>query len=95
MVKALLCDEGGQSVPAKAGEAYGMKESQNEGIASHIGLESCGGVPEGAAGRKVPHPPLDRMAKTLATMIGRVWRANGVRPYLVRGFKVSNDPKYS
>ncbi len=28
------------------------------------------------------------------SMVGRVWRANGLKPHLVRTFKVSNDPQF-
>ena len=31
---------------------------------------------------------------TNASMVSRVWRANGLKPHLVRTFKVSNDPKF-
>ena len=31
---------------------------------------------------------------TSRSMISRVWRANGLKPHLVRTFKVSNDPKF-
>ncbi len=37
------------------------------------------------------------LAKELGTsraMVNRVWRANGLKPHLVRTFKVSNDPKF-
>jgi transposase len=32
--------------------------------------------------------------KTNATMVWRVWRANGLKPHLSRTFKVSNDPGF-
>jgi transposase len=31
---------------------------------------------------------------TNASMVSRIWRANGLKPHLVRTFKVSNDPKF-
>jgi transposase len=31
---------------------------------------------------------------TNATLVHRVWRANGLKPHLVRTFKVSNDPQF-
>jgi transposase len=31
---------------------------------------------------------------TSASMVARVWRANGLKPHLVRTFKVSNDPEF-
>ena len=31
---------------------------------------------------------------TTQTMVHRVWKANGLRPHLVRTFKVSNDPAF-
>jgi len=37
------------------------------------------------------------LAEALGTnrsMVSRVWRANGLKPHLVRTFKVSNDPKF-
>ncbi len=38
------------------------------------------------------------LAKELGTshsMVHRVWKANGLRPHLVKTFKVSNDPKFA
>jgi transposase len=32
---------------------------------------------------------------TNPTMVSRVWRANGLKPHLVRTFKVSNDPQFA
>jgi transposase len=32
--------------------------------------------------------------RTNATMVSRVWRANGLKPHLFRTFKVSNDPHF-
>ena len=26
--------------------------------------------------------------------VGRIWRANGLKPHIVRGFKLSNDPRF-
>ncbi len=31
---------------------------------------------------------------TSRSMVNRVWQANGLKPHLVRGFKVSNDPHF-
>ena len=38
-----------QKAPVKTGGVQWMKESYDEGIASHIGPESCGGASNGAA----------------------------------------------
>jgi transposase len=38
-----------------------------------------------------------RMAKKAgisAASVGRIWRANGLKPHIVRGFKLSNDPQF-
>jgi transposase len=37
---------------------------------------------------------LAKVLGTNASMVSRVWRANGLKPHLVRTFKVSNDPKF-
>jgi len=29
-----------------------------------------------------------------ASSVGRIWRANGLKPHIVRGFKLSNDPQF-
>jgi len=29
-----------------------------------------------------------------AATVGRIWRANGLKPHLIKTFKVSNDPKF-
>jgi len=43
------------------------------------------------------HWSTNSLAKHLSvspSMVGRVWRANGLKPHLVRTFKVSNDPQF-
>lgn len=38
-----------------------------------------------------------RMAKAAgisSASVGRIWRANGLKPHIVRGFKLSNDPQF-
>jgi transposase len=38
-----------------------------------------------------------RMAKNAGisfSSVGRIWRANGLKPHIVRGFKLSNDPQF-
>lgn len=37
---------------------------------------------------------LAKAAGTSPSMVGRVWRAHGLKPHLSRTFKVSNDPKF-
>lgn len=47
--------------------------------------------------RNATHWSCRTLAKELgtnATMVSRVWRANGLKPHLVRTFKVSNDPQF-
>jgi transposase len=47
--------------------------------------------------RNATHWSCRTLAKALdtnATMVSRVWRANGLKPHLVRTFKVSNDPQF-
>lgn len=29
-----------------------------------------------------------------ASSVGRIWRANGLKPHIIRGFKLSNDPQF-
>jgi transposase len=38
---------------------------------------------------------LAQVLGTNASMVSRVWRANGLKPHLVRTFKVSNDPRFA
>lgn len=43
------------------------------------------------------HWSTNRLAQALGTSrstVSRVWRANGLKPHLVRTFKVSNDPRF-
>ena len=37
---------------------------------------------------------LAKELRTSRAMVNRVWRANGLKPHLTRGFKVSNDPRF-
>ena len=37
---------------------------------------------------------LARAIGTTQTMVQRVWRANGLKPHLIRSFKLSNDPRF-
>lgn len=37
---------------------------------------------------------LARAIGTTQTMVQRVWRANGLKPHLIRNFKLSNDPRF-
>ena len=37
---------------------------------------------------------LARELGTTQTMVHRVWQANGLKPHLVRNFKLSNDPRF-
>jgi transposase len=44
------------------------------------------------------HWSLNRMAKAMdlsARTVGRIWREHGLKPHLVRTFKVSNDPRFT
>jgi transposase len=44
------------------------------------------------------HWSTNSLAKHLGvspSMVGRVWRANGLKPHLARTFKVSNDPQFA
>lgn len=35
-----------------------------------------------------------RKAGISASSVGRIWRAHGLKPHIVRGFKLSNDPQF-
>jgi transposase len=37
---------------------------------------------------------LARKAGISKSSVGRIWRAHGLRPHIVRGFKLSNDPQF-
>ena len=36
-----------------------------------------------------------KMSEVSASTIGRIWRAHGLKPHLVRTFKLSNDPEFA
>ena len=36
-----------------------------------------------------------KMSEVSASIIGRIWRAHGLKPHLVRTFKLSNDPEFA
>jgi len=40
-------------------------------------------------------PSLSRALKISASSVGRIWRAHGLKPHLVKTFKVSNDPHFA
>ncbi len=40
-------------------------------------------------------PSLARVMKISASSIGRIWKAHGLKPHLVKTFKVSNDPQFA
>jgi transposase len=47
--------------------------------------------------RGCTHWSTRKMAKKAGvshTSVGRIWRANGLKPHIVRGFKLSNDPQF-
>lgn len=35
-----------------------------------------------------------KKARVSASSVGRIWRAHGLKPHIVRGFKLSNDPQF-
>ena len=45
-------------------------------------------------GHSVEHAHLAREAGVSDTTVLRIWRAHGLKPHLVRGFKISRDPKF-
>ena len=40
-------------------------------------------------------PTLSRVMKISASSVGRIWRSHGLKPHLVKAFKVSNDPHFA
>lgn len=40
-------------------------------------------------------PSLSRVMKISASSVGRIWRAHGLKPHLVKTFKVSNDKNFA
>src|SRR5207244_7142722 len=39
-------------------------------------------------------PSLSRVMKISASSVGRIWQSHGLKPHLVKAFKVSNDPRF-
>ena len=76
----------------KDAEGRGRKPTVRNEIASEIVEKTIQSKPQNAT-----HWSCRSLAESLGTsfsMVARVWRANGLRPHLVRTFKLSNDPKF-
>jgi transposase len=70
----------------------GRPRKQREKIESEIIRKTTQKVPENAT-----HWSTRTLAKELGitqSMVHRVWKANGLKPHLVRTFKLSNDPHF-
>ena len=56
---------------------------------------SCGARPRPAGdSHSSGARTLARQAGVSDTTVLRIWRAHGLKPHLVRGFKISRDPKF-
>jgi transposase len=71
----------------------GRKPSKRAGLAAKIVKMTTQEKPANATHWSTRS--LARELKTNKDMIQRVWKANGLKPHLVRTFKVSNDPKFT
>ena len=58
-----------------------------------LGPSSAVSCPVGMDDRHVVEG--DEVAEPLADSVQRIWRAHGLRPHLVRRFKLSNDPQFA
>lgn len=70
----------------------GGRPRERESIESEIIRRTTQGPPPNAT-----HWTTRTLAKELGTtqsMVHRVWKANGLRPHMVRTFKISNDPQF-
>jgi transposase len=70
----------------------GRPATQRQAVAARILRATTQERPANAT-----HWSTNSLAKHLSvspSMVGRVWRANGLKPHLVRTFKVSNDPQF-
>ena len=69
---------------------------QNKDIARHrawAGCRSRAGASATCSTRKMG-AALDAVLEVSASTVMRHWQANGLKPHIVRGFKVSRDPKF-
>ena len=75
------------------GGNHGGKNSEEQAkLRSRIIEATTQTVPEGAT-----HWSCRSMARAMGTthsFVNRVWRAHGLKPHLIRTFKLSNDPKF-
>jgi transposase len=70
----------------------GRPRTQRDGVESEIIRKTTQETPANAT-----HWSTRTLAKELGitqSMVHRVWKANGLRPHMVRTFKISNDPQF-
>ena len=85
---------------AKAGRAGIQADAPGRGRKQSYGPEMRTLIVEKTLREKPPqatHWSRSTMAKALdvsPSTIGRVWKENGLKPHLVRTFKISNDPRF-
>jgi transposase len=70
----------------------GAPRSIDDAAVEEIVVQTLESTPEGCT-----HWSTRKMAKHAGisfASVGRIWRANGLKPHIVRGFKLSNDPQF-
>ena len=70
----------------------GAPRSINDEAVERVVVNTLETLPKGRT-----HWSTRRMAKKAGispASVGRIWRANGLKPHIVRGFKLSNDPQF-
>lgn len=85
--------EGGLDAIAKDAPRGGRKPIKRSRLAARIIKKTTTEKPAGAT-----HWSTRTLAKALGidkSMVQRVWSAGGLKPHLVRTFKVSNDPRFA
>jgi len=70
----------------------GAPRSISDEAVEEIVVQTLESTPKGRT-----HWSTRKMAKQAGisfSSVGRIWRANGLKPHIVRGFKLSNDPQF-
>ncbi|WIM11127.1 IS630 family transposase [Enhydrobacter sp.] len=62
-------------------------------VAEHVVAMTLAGPPSGAS--HWTGPAMAEAAGISVSSVQRIWRAHGLRPHLVRQFKLSNDPQFA
>lgn len=84
--------EGIEKEKPRGGNHGGKSSEEQAKLRSRIIEATTQTVPEGAT-----HWSCRSMARAMGTthsFVNRVWRAHGLKPHLIRTFKLSNDPRF-